>query len=94
MDCEERKEMSLQDAENVIKHSNFALGVGTRNGAVAAAFVKIINAMKAENYQLIRLELLLEKINELAKNSLKRGDEGAVYIQCLEDVADIIKDCL
>lgn len=94
MDCEERKEMSLQDAENVIKHSNFALDVGTRNGAVAAAFVKIINAMKAENYQLIRLELLLEKINELAKDSLKRGDEGAVYIECLEDVADIIKDCL
>ena len=93
MDIEKRKELNLQDAENVIRHSDFY--VACNNVEVAAALSKVITAMKAENYQLIRLDLMLEKIDEVAKRSLKLGDDAAaVYIACLEDVANIIKDCL
>lgn len=92
MDNEERKELSLQEAENLLKHEDYQ--IGCNNMAVVGALVKVIDAMRNENYQLIKLNLLIEKIDEIAKKSLTLGDDGAVYIACLEDVTAIIKDCL
>lgn len=93
MDIEKRKELTLQEAECFIKQNDFC--VSCDSAVIAVALTKVITAMKAENYQLIRLDLMLEKIDEVAKRSLKLGDDAAaVYIACLEDVANIIKDCL
>lgn len=93
MDSEKREQLTLQEAENFIKQNDFQ--VACNSAVIAAALTKVITAMKAENYQLIRLDLMLEKIDEVAKRSLKLGDDAAaVYIACLEDVANIIKDCL
>lgn len=89
MDTDEREEISLQNAENIIKHSNFMLAC--TDGKVTMALMAVIRAMKNDNYQLIRIELLLEKIEQLSKTGVKKGN---AYIDCLEDVANILKECL
>ena len=95
VDNQERKEIELVEAENVMKSSRILeLSVISNHVQTAAALMKIINAMKAEDYQLIKLEKLLNRIEELAKASLNKGDETSIYLDCLEDVTKIIKECL
>lgn len=95
VDNQERKEIELVEAENIMKSSRILeLKVISNHVQTASALMTIINAMKVEDYQLIKLKKLLDKIEELAKASLNKGDETGVYLSCLEDITKIIKECL
>ena len=92
MDNSKREEMSVIDAQNTLINARNA-GILCNDGQLAEAILRVIIAMKKEDYKLIKLPKLLDKINEMAMQHV--GDSDAeIYLKCLEELAAMIESCL
>lgn len=92
MDNEKRNE-EIKEAQQWIVDNDFKL-ISDRPETTLAV-IRIINAIQKEGYQLIKFKKLLNGINILGKKAVSRGgNSGESYIEALEDIADLIKDCL
>ena len=90
----EIEKMTLQDAQELI-HSKERILVATSDPRVTIAIGKIAKAIN-NGWQLIRLTKLTEGLENLARQGLLIIDENKAdgYMQSLEDIAALIKDCL
>lgn len=98
MDFDAGKEiisMTFKEAqERIIKYDDYS--VGSDKPEIARAMVRIVFAIRQQGFRLIKLQKLLDGINELALNSIFIQDKSKadIYIKCLEDVSALIKACL
>ena len=90
----EIEKMTLQDAQELICSKERIL-VGTSDPRGTLAIGKIAKDIK-NDWQLIRLSKLTEGLENLARQGLLIIDENKAdgYMQSLEDIAALIKDCL
>ncbi len=97
MDFDARKEiekMTLKEAQELIIN-NPQIMIGSSDFKTTIAMGKITRAMK-NDWQLIRLSKLTEGLENLARQGLLIIDENKAdgYMQSLEDIAALIKDCV
>lgn len=98
MDFDTGKEiinMPLSEAQGrLFRNDDF--NIGSNDPEIAKAVIRIVLAIKHQGFKLIKLQKLLDGINELALNSIFIQDKSKadIYIKCLEDVTALIKTCL
>lgn len=93
MDNQESRPLDLAEAQRCLAHEQYKIICD--HPEATKAIISVIIAMRHEGYQLIKLEKLLDKINEKALDYLKLDKtEAEIYMDFLEDFTAIIKDCL
>lgn len=93
MDSETGKGLTLKEAQYVLTHKKFA--VVCNHPEATQAIICLINAMRCEGYELIKLDKLINEIEKVAQKGIRlKEDEANIYMACLEDVTAIIKNCL
>lgn len=92
MDDNARKE--LKEAQKIIKDGGFSLVCSDPEATLAV--MRVINAMKKDEYQLFQKAKLLDGINELAVKATheKCVVEASVYLIAICDIIELINDCL
>lgn len=94
MDIEAGKEISLIEAQKIIKNcSEIFVGTTTPDGTKAVK--DVICAIQLHGYHLIKLEKLMDGINKKAIEGISMdADKADIYMSCLEELTALIKDCL
>lgn len=98
MDFDARKELSkmtLREAQELVQNNTEHFMVCSMDIKKAYAVQHIAHAVM-DGWQLIRLSKLTEGLENLARQGLLIIDENKAdgYMQSLEDIAALIKDCL
>lgn len=93
MDSKAGREITLKEAQYVLTHKKFT--VVCNHPEATKAIICLINALRCDGYQLIKLDKLINEIEEVAQKGIRlKQDEASIYMACLEDVTEIIKNCL
>lgn len=92
MDDKTRKE--LKEAQKIIKDGGFNLVCSDPEATLAV--MRVFNAIKKDGYQLLRTVKLLDGMNELAFKATREKCEveALAYLKAINDVTEIIADCL
>lgn len=97
MDFDAGKEIEkitlLEAQKQIVENKHFMFGAS--DPKMTIALYKIVQGLK-DDWQLIRLSKLTEGLENLARQGLLIIDENKAdgYMQSLEDIAALIKDCL